>query len=251
MSSVWYTIIFHSHKDPCYEAFLHVAFTNWAALDAFRLFTDQAKRGQLTACFVTTYYGSATMILQQVFIVASSGVTAWRARKPTLFLLRWGQILPSYAIWILVTDFTSTVRDEDPPRAQIFRLHNQADWISCLMIVVILCAIMIMMWRMSERNRTRFTPLMTHPWRITTIASAINLLAPLPLLVVSATSTIDLPLSCFVKPCAPQSIAESDQAYALTIGILLFVWQIGSDVYNLWERALRLLDRFRRGNLSL
>jgi uncharacterized membrane protein len=42
--------------------------------------------------------------------------------------------------------------------------------------------------------------------------------------------------SCALKPCAPQSITESDQGFALCCGLFMFVYEIGPDVVNVCKK---------------
>jgi hypothetical protein len=46
----------------------------------------------------------------------------------------------------------------------------------------------------------------------------------------------DYQWSCALKPCAPQSITESDQGFALCCGLFVFVYEIGPDVVNFCKK---------------
>jgi hypothetical protein len=49
--------------------------------------------------------------------------------------------------------------------------------------------------------------------------------------------------TCTRKPCAPQSIAELDQGFALCCGILLFVYEVGPDVVNFIRKRVEAVRR--------
>ncbi|ORY14426.1 hypothetical protein BCR34DRAFT_646411 [Clohesyomyces aquaticus] len=56
-----------------------------------------------------------------------------------------------------------------------------------------------------------------------------------------------VPGSCFMMPCAPQSISEWDQAFALFLGLVMFLYETGPAWRRVrrarWRRALRSSER--------
>jgi hypothetical protein len=51
--------------------------------------------------------------------------------------------------------------------------------------------------------------------------------------------------SCFIKPCAPHSIKDWDQAFALLSGLTLFVYEAGPDIAQFTrERTGDSISRF-------
>jgi hypothetical protein len=49
--------------------------------------------------------------------------------------------------------------------------------------------------------------------------------------------------TCTRKPCAPQSITELDQGFALCCGVLLFVYEVGPDVVNFIRKRSKAVMR--------
>jgi len=53
-----------------------------------------------------------------------------------------------------------------------------------------------------------------------------------------------LPPRCYFVPCAPQSIGESDQAFALAVALYFFLYEFG---YEFWNKVFRIRRKAARG----
>jgi len=54
----------------------------------------------------------------------------------------------------------------------------------------------------------------------------------------------DLPPRCYFVPCAPQSIGESDQAFALAVALYFFLSEFG---YEFWNKVFRIRRKAAQG----
>ncbi|KAH7079919.1 hypothetical protein BKA63DRAFT_230658 [Paraphoma chrysanthemicola] len=225
--TTWYTTLFHVEKLLTPSTFAPILTINWAAVDLIvQIRAKELAVYSATAAYTTTSWGLLHMVLQYEvvgFLNRSS-----TKRLPQMLLV-FGCVVPVIA---LLRCAYRPIYVQDLPKIgwPLFLVHGLA-----LLALLYMLGLYL---NMSILDRNRDEPRSSQSFAAYLARSA-RMVAPV-FVVVSSLLTpfmwfqgLNARASCFIKPCAPQSVKEWDQAFALLSGLMLFVYEVGPDIANL------------------
>jgi hypothetical protein len=247
--SSWYSIRYRLRKISILTVISPILYINWAAIDLLRQSSKHnVSPGPTVATVAVTYWGLWYLNLQCRYVVQaelnnlSDSHSLSGAHRATKVLFHLGGVLPTIALAMCVHRVDVAVAAFTAKHSGI-TLHADFtkalakvrwwDYVTIVSTVISLVATPASVVTTVMFTNTRF--LLCLVVHITSVSVTVWLLAgPYALLLAWAPSHTSI--SCFIKPCAPQSMGEWDQAFALLCGVVVFVYEVGPDVWMLGRK---------------
>ncbi|KAF2821934.1 hypothetical protein CC86DRAFT_94073 [Ophiobolus disseminans] len=242
--SSWYTVAHRPSTTTNYNIFLHVLYTNVAALDFFlQLLHGTPSYAAVVAPAAICYWGSLhTFVLQRCdsFDVSRSIET----------ILRFGTFLPATSLLVLLNiatinlwgsriGFLEVLFPEEniaPAMQFVLQIWFSAGYIAALLtgLITLLFSIARIRWvTISQWFRACFFVALTPVLLFSIILSTFIRITRL--------STAGVRECSVYRPCASQSISELDQSFALVCGLVMFMFEMGADLFQIAQRLTTFL----------
>lgn len=217
MTSVWYSTFFKASGPSTSSILAPVLYISWAAIDLLiQMESKEIATDSALAALTTTFWGMIHLLFNYV-ILASRNARLFGViqsdQYPTT-LPRLSCVLP----WIAL------MRCAFIPDAQPHIL-----WKICIYVAAIFICFP-WMGALPERRSYDYSwfgePFVSMVDHLPSVGiSVLAIVLPAGLM----PRVWDRPLACFLKPCTPQTIGDSDQAFSILVGLMLFVYEVGPD----------------------
>ncbi|KAF9692901.1 hypothetical protein EKO04_009036 [Ascochyta lentis] len=226
LASAWYTIITRPDASGSSDIVVTLLYTNWAAVDLLVKITskpENASYAAVAAATTITLWGSVHVIMQ--IAVCVTIIPAIEPPRRRLLLCVVGSFIPFlasvWATWDTLIAYNTTA----PPSTSPSQSSDSDFWYSDF-----------------DDGYWTTCGFMFHGLILTLVCNHLWLVKPgFRALICSWCFIGSFALTVyigyqsspgFIKPCAPQSIHEPDQAFALLCGLAALVYQVGPDAWH-------------------
>jgi hypothetical protein len=237
--TTWYTTLFHVEKLVTPSSLAPILTINWAAVDLIaQMQAKELAVYSATAAYTTTSWGLLHMVLQHEVVGFLNKSPAVRIPQA---LLACGCVVPVVAL-VRCAYRPLTLQDFPQIAWPLYLVHGLA-LLALLYMLGLYVNLSIVNRSPDERGGAR---------NVTTyLARSARMVAPVFAILSSMLTPfmwfqgLNAQPSCFIKPCAPHSIKDWDQAFALLSGLTLFVYEAGPDIAQFTrERTGNSISRF-------
>jgi hypothetical protein len=255
--SSFYSLYWRPGKATIPTILPQILYTNWAAIDLLRQFgIDNLSFGSITAAACITYWGLCQLLVLAIYMQVVHSDSAVRERLLRIrTLIRVGSIVPTIAVCASIFQAIARTYHHEGEVYEALgvvfvpgyvknSLHSLKVYITPLAIIIGPCFCYVFI-RGGVSGLRRYGVRLQLYWGMFAsmvflgfIFLWISLMLPIHMLCILWIHTTNLQTACFVKPCAPQSIKDWDQAFSLLCGLAFFLYEIGSDFLDMTKDKL-------------
>jgi hypothetical protein len=255
--SSFYSLCLRPGKATIPTILPQILYTNWAAIDLLRqVGADNLSFGSLTAAACITYWGLCQLLVLAIYMQVVHSDNAVRARLLNIrTLIRVGSIVPIIAVCASIFQAIARTYHHEGEVYEALGVvlvpgymedswHSLKVYITPLAILMVPCFSYVFVRGGVFRLRRFGIRLQLYLGMFLSVGFFgfiflwISLMLPIHMLCILWLHTTNLPTACFVKPCAPQSIKDWDQAFSLLCGLTFLLYEIGSDFLDMTKDRL-------------
>jgi hypothetical protein len=232
LSTSWIAVLLNDHSHNLHHIG-YLFYVNWAAVDVIRVCAQYATdvdklilrtNGPLCAALLVIWWGVTHALSQHAFTyffnAFFNGLSSPVDERRRCRLLELGVLLPVIAGLVLLRRLTQSGR-HDEIYLELLSYDMEFTFPQLIVPVECICIAAFMFGRLVTSRNRHFAPL---AWMYLPLC-----MAPPYWAMVYLCHSIARPWKkiCFFMPCAPQTLPDWDQAFAVFVGVVMGVYELG------------------------